>query len=143
MKPSTAPPRKIWPFSRPQDELDDNHHHQLRLDEIEISTPAPEPSPAATLKSTEPQAVETPTPVSNDAIGPYSEPLVGPMSVLPGGDHDLPLSQAPVTATDLSPGMPAPRVYAPLNTARELEDTVTADATLIDAIAQFDPSASR
>ncbi|MEM9118349.1 MAG: CapA family protein [Cyanobacteria bacterium P01_F01_bin.56] len=143
VKPSTTPPRKIWPFSRPQDELDDNHHHQLRLDEIEISTPAPEPSPAAPLKSTEPQAVETPTPVSNDAIGPYSEPLVGPMSVLPGDDHDLSLSQAPVTATDLSPGMPAPRVYAPLNTARELEDTVTADATLTDAIAQFDPSASR
>ncbi|NEQ43978.1 MAG: hypothetical protein F6K00_10635 [Leptolyngbya sp. SIOISBB] len=140
----TSQPRQVWPFPLPKVEVDpqQNTTDDLELNEVEISAPASTSDQPVSPKSATPKAVEGPAPTPNDAIGPYSEPLVGPMSSLPEVDPDMKLSQDPGAVTNTQPGMPAPRVYTPLSIDEDPADTVTVDVAKTDAIAQADPSAS-
>ncbi|RZM77701.1 CapA family protein [Leptolyngbya iicbica] len=118
---------------------------KLELQEVEISNPAPDDKPAAQPKSLEsPPAIApaAPPPAPKDAIGPYSEPLVGPMSSLPEITPEMKLMQHKPMDTDVNAGLPQTRVYEPLSHDDEPGDTVNIDAIQMDEIAQSDPSSS-
>jgi len=116
---------------------------KLELNEVEIAAPDAEVKPAAPPKLGAPQPKNQPpapkvTP--DEAIAPYSEPLVGPMSALPKPAPELKRMPDQRTATNAPLGMPQPRVYEPLSHDDDTVDTVNIDATQMDAIAQSDPS---
>lgn len=63
----------------------------------------------------------------HDAIAPYSEPLVGPLSSLPETALDMKLHQDTITPQSQA-GMPESRVFVPLNTLASAKDkTITVD----------------
>ncbi len=136
-KPAPTPQPKVAPVPQPAPA------DELELNEVEISAPTPEDQPEAQPKSVTPDAAVEPLPskpTTKDAIGPYSEPLVGPMSSLPETAPEMKLAQDKLTDSGIHPGMPQTRVYEPLSHDDEPIDTVTIDATQMDAIAQSDPS---
>ncbi|MEM9769630.1 MAG: CapA family protein [Cyanobacteria bacterium P01_D01_bin.71] len=104
--------------------------------------------PAADLKSapsaSEPEATTDEPPSSQkDAIGPYGEPLVGPLSSLPETQPDMKLHQEVIPPQADAPlGTPESRVYVPLNVLEAGKAAkTTVDVTMIeDAIAHSDAS---
>jgi len=100
----------------------------------------PEPKLQPQPAPTDIELQEIDQPPANGAIGPYSEPLVGPMSALPETDPKMKLHQDTLAPqTDVQPGMPATRIYRPLNTlAPSQTPAVTIDVAKIEAIAPAD-----
>ncbi|WP_204140650.1 CapA family protein [Halomicronema sp. CCY15110] len=118
---------------------------KLELNEVEISAPDTDTKPAAQPKLIAPPpklAPPAPKPTPDGAIGPYSEPLVGPMSALPETAPEMKRMPDQLTDTKVHPGMPQTRVYEPLSHDDDAADTVNIDAMQMDAIAQSDPSSS-
>jgi hypothetical protein len=58
----------------------------------------------------------------SDAIAPYSEPLVGPLSSLPEAAPEMKLHQDAIAPTPPQAGMPESRVLAPLNVLKAAKD---------------------
>lgn len=129
--PATPTPQKVAPPETVPDETE--------LNEVEIANPTPKSVDLPAPASADAQQGELP---ANDAIGPYSEPLVGPMSVLPETAPDMKQHQEPTAPAEAQPGMPETRVYTPLSTEDDPETTVTIDVSKRDAIAQSDSTSS-
>lgn len=121
---------------------------QLKLPKLDKSAPAPPPAPAPKLDKSAPTPSPTEAPIEpelevsqpQDAIPPYGEPLVGPMSSLPETPPDMKMHQDAIAPKpDKTVGTPESRVYEPLNTLAPTTDkTITVDVNNEDAIAQAD-----
>ncbi|MGF1457772.1 MAG: CapA family protein [Leptolyngbyaceae cyanobacterium] len=115
-----------------------------RSDAPPASPSVPVAPPSATDNPPAPAHETVPAPPPDDAIGPYSEPLVGPISSLPETAPDMKLAQAPeLPPAKAQPGMPEARIYTPLNPADSSSaEAVTEDIDLLEAIAQSEASPS-
>jgi len=98
----------------------------------DLSNSSKEPLP---LPETEPIESEVEVNQLNDAIAPYSEPLVGPLSSLPEVTPDMKMHQDAIAPMP-QPGMPESRVFEPLNTLEPAKDKmITVEVKSQEAIA--------
>ncbi|MGD1858521.1 MAG: CapA family protein [Leptolyngbyaceae cyanobacterium] len=107
-----------------------------------VSESASDSSPAAKATESKP-APDQSADFQKDAIGPYGEPLVGPLSSLPETDADMKLHQDIIPPQlDMPPGTPESLVYVPLNVleAGKAPKTTVDVATTDETIAQADES---
>jgi poly-gamma-glutamate capsule biosynthesis protein CapA/YwtB (metallophosphatase superfamily) len=115
-KAPNAQPEAPNPLERKSEQLPESGENWPTPDE-KSSTPGTTPPLGEELEITHP----------HEAIGPYSEPLVGPLSSVPEPSTDMKRHQDVDTPTaQLPPGMPESRVFEPLNTSEPPEkETIT------------------
>lgn len=111
---------------------------EMQWDKPDADNPTPDRSTPSTPPPAEkPAAPDKPIPLEgeleviqpSDAIPPYSEPLVGPLSSLPEVAPKMKLRQDAIAPAPPQAGMPESRVLAPLNVLKAAQDP---DITTID-----------